>query len=132
MSKDINRIFEMRKKEINLALDSNYNTTCISYVLPPAYTGFRCKSNPTKKRSDNLIELLRDIKERKEEVADHRCKNKLRTVIVQHGISEGAYSNVYPHGPKAGVLYGLPKIHQAGVPVRPIISAIEFKGILPY
>jgi hypothetical protein len=46
-------------------------------------------------------------------------------------MSKGAYSNIYPHGPKAGVLYGLPKIHQAGVPVRPIISVIEFKGILP-
>jgi len=44
----------------------------------------KLKNNPTKKRSNKLIELLRDIKERKEEVVDHRCKNKLRTVIVHN------------------------------------------------
>jgi hypothetical protein len=34
------------------------------------------------------------------------------------------YNEIYPSGSKAGVLYGLPKVHKANTPVRPIISAI--------
>ena len=39
-------------------------------------------------------------------------------------MSDAVYRQIYPSGSKAGVLYGLPKIHKAGTPVRPIISAI--------
>ena len=32
---------------------------------------------------------------------------------------------VSPSGSRAGVLYGLPKIHKDGIPIRPIISAVN-------
>ena len=40
-------------------------------------------------------------------------------------ISEEVYKRVYPTGSRAGVLYGLPKIHKTGAPIRPIISAVK-------
>ncbi|MBI3220215.1 MAG: MCE family protein, partial [Bacteroidetes bacterium] len=35
------------------------------------------------------------------------------------------YKRVMPCGSRAGVLYGLPKIHKEGTPLRPIISAVK-------
>ena len=34
------------------------------------------------------------------------------------------YKAIRPTGSKAGVMYGLPKVHKSGTPLRPIISAV--------
>ncbi len=58
-------------------------------------------NDPTRKRETRLQGYLRSIKLAKE-----------------------TYKVIQPCGSRAGVLYGLPKIHKEGAPVRPIISAI--------
>ena len=64
----------------------------------------KLSSNPTSSRVDKLQVLLRKYKD---------------------VISEQLYNKIYPSGAKAGVLYGLPKIHKNNAPIRPIISAID-------
>jgi hypothetical protein len=39
-------------------------------------------------------------------------------------LSEVDYHRILPSGSRAGVMYGLPKIHKKNVPIRPIISSI--------
>ena len=39
-------------------------------------------------------------------------------------ITNETYYNLSPSGSRPGVLYGLPKIHKANCPIRPIISAV--------
>ncbi len=39
-------------------------------------------------------------------------------------ISDEVYKEIMPFGSRPGIMYGLPKIHKEGAPVRPIISAI--------
>ena len=51
-------------------------------------------------------------------------QNKLRQLKKKERISNELYKAIYPNGSKAGVLYGLPKIHKNGTPIRPIISQI--------
>jgi hypothetical protein len=38
-------------------------------------------------------------------------------------MSKETYDSIVPCGSRAGIMYGLPKIHKDGVPIRPIISA---------
>lgn len=57
-------------------------------------------------------------------------ENKLQTFFRDHKklkrpISDQEYRSITPCGSKAGVLYGLPKIHKNNVPLRPIISAVN-------
>ena len=50
----------------------------------------------------------------------NRLLNKLKTMAM---ISEEMYKNLFLSGSTPGILYGLPKIHKALVPLRPIFSA---------
>ena len=43
----------------------------------------------------------------------------------EHRIPVEVYKKIMPCGSRAGVIYGLPKIHKEGTPVRPIISAVK-------
>ena len=43
-------------------------------------------------------------------------------------IDDPLYQQLYPSGSRPGVLYGLPKIHKEGVPMRPILSSIGTCG----
>ncbi len=52
-----------------------------------------------------------------------RLHNYLLKLNKDDEIDDETYKRVYPCGSRAGVMYGLPKIHKEGVPVRPIISA---------
>jgi len=58
-------------------------------------------------------------------------ENKLQVFFREHkklrrkGIDKRIYSSITPCGSRAGVLYGLPKIHKNGAPIRPIISAVK-------
>lgn len=48
----------------------------------------------------------------------------LRSLTKKNEIPPEVYKELYPCGSRAGVMYGLPKIHKNGAPIRPIISAI--------
>ena len=61
--------------------------------------------DPTKKQKAKLINLLKKIKS-------------------EGGLSEVNYKKMYPTGAVSPKYYGLPKIHKAGTPLRPIISSI--------
>ena len=47
------------------------------------------------------------------------CPKRLKE---QGTINETLYGNLRPHGTTTSRLYGLPKIHKQGIPVRPILD----------
>ena len=54
-----------------------------------------------------------------------RVRNYLRDKVYKKNlIFEEVYKSLYPNGSHIGILYGLPKCHKSGVPVRPICSAV--------
>ena len=61
--------------------------------------------DPTPKQKNKLIGILRNIK-------------------AEGGLKEEVYKRLYPTGTGSPKFYGLPKIHKAGIPLRPIISSI--------
>ena len=58
----------------------------------------------------------------------NKYKNKLisllKTIKSEGGIDERTYKKPYPTGAGTPKFYGLPKVHKAGVPLRPIVSSI--------
>jgi len=62
--------------------------------------------NPTRMRETRLPCYLRSLH------AEHNTKHVPR----EHRIPDDVYKKVQPCGSRAGVLYGLPKIHKAGSP----------------
>jgi hypothetical protein len=56
---------------------------------------------------------------------EQRLQNNLRRLHKANKISAEVYKDILPCGSRAGVMYGLPKIHKDGAPLRPIISAIK-------
>ena len=61
-------------------------------------------TDPTNRQKNKLIQILKKIKE-------------------EGGMNEVTYKKVYPTGAGIPKFYGLPKIHKAGVPLRPIVSS---------
>ena len=57
----------------------------------------------------------------------NRQKNKLLQILKkikgEGGMNESTYKKMYPTGAGIPNFYGLPKIHKAGVPLRPIVSS---------
>jgi len=49
----------------------------------------------------------------------------IKKKLKRSGITKRIYETITPCGSRAGVLYGLPKIHKEGAPIRPIISAVK-------
>ena len=72
----------------------------------------KLKENETIKRETRLQNYLRQLAKTKEDTS----KTKITTDV---------YKRILPSGSRAGIMYGLPKIHKKGVPLRPIISAIK-------
>lgn len=66
--------------------------------------------NPTRIRENRLQVYLRTFHPKEE--------SKRR-------IPDAVYKKILPSGSRAGVLYGLPKVHKKGSPLRPIISAVK-------
>lgn len=52
-------------------------------------------------------------------------RTKLLSLKKEGKIDNKTYDRITPCGSRAGVLYGLPKIHKEGAPLRPIISAVQ-------
>ena len=50
--------------------------------------------------------------------------NILRNIKTEGGLNEETYRRLYPTGAGSPKLYGLPKIHKHGIPLRPITSSI--------
>ena len=50
--------------------------------------------------------------------------NLLKTIKVEGGISDAVYKRLYPTGAGSPTFYGLPKMHEEGMPLRPIVSSI--------
>ena len=61
-------------------------------------------ADPTTRQKNKLINLLMNIK-------------------AEGGINDETYKRMYPTGAGSPKFYGLPKIHKAGTPLRPIISS---------
>ena len=81
---------------------------------------------------EDYIKKLEDLLKQntyRELVADptNKYKNKLinllRTIKSEGGMNNNTYKRLYPTGAVSPKYYGLPKIHKAGVPLRPIISS---------
>ena len=74
-------------------------------------------------------ELLNDKKTYKEINTDptNKLKTKfislLRKIKVEGGIEEQLYKKMYPTGAVAPKFYGLPKIHNRDIPLRPTVSS---------
>ena len=62
-------------------------------------------SDPTTKHKNKLVNILKAIK-------------------TEGEIDEALYKKLYPTGAGPPKLYGLPKLHKEGIPLRPIISSI--------
>ena len=64
----------------------------------------------------------------KTNISDHilKLEDKLNRILrtIKPLIGEFAYNNIYSSGSKPGCLYGLPKIHKVGNPLRLIVSSI--------
>ena len=50
----------------------------------------------------------------------NRFLNKLKKVNL---ITEPIYKHLFVSGSAPGILYGLPKVHKNGIPLRPILAA---------
>lgn len=56
---------------------------------------------------------------------EKRLQNHLRYLGDKRFIDENIIRRIQPCGSRAGVMYGLPKVHKKGTPIRPIISAMN-------
>ena len=85
-----------------------------------------------KEEYDNKMEVILEdttkFKLLKTVISTHilKLEDKLNRLLrtVKHLIGESAYNTIYTSGSKPGFLYGLPKIHKLGNPLRPIVSSI--------
>jgi hypothetical protein len=84
----------------------------------------RLNENVTRLRETRLQNQLRNlhaptIHDIPEEKRDPKKEYR------KHRLTDEVYNRILPCGSRAGVLYGLPKIHKTGTPLRPIISAVK-------
>ena len=77
----------------------------INSLLNDTKTYLKLKSDPTPKYQDQLVKMLREWS---------------REGII----SESLKLRIYPRASEVPKLYGLPKIHKQGHPLRPIVSSI--------
>ena len=55
---------------------------------------------------------------------EEKLVRTLKKLKANNSISDETYKSLCPSGSRPGIMYGLPKVHKANVPIRPIISAI--------
>ena len=56
---------------------------------------------------------------------EKQLQNHLRYLWNNRFLDENILERIKPSGSRAGVLYGLPKVHKQHAPIRPIISAVN-------
>ena len=54
---------------------------------------------------------------------EDKINRNLKKLKDNNNITEEEYKNLYATGTSPGIMYGLPKIHKQGIPVRPILSS---------
>jgi hypothetical protein len=55
---------------------------------------------------------------------ERRVRSVLKSLKKQNKLDPILYKRIYPSGSRPGLLYGLPKVHKKGTPLRPIMSAV--------
>ena len=79
--------------------------------IPSDATKFKVSSN------QDIYDVSRKI--------ERKVRNYLRDHLKKPGlITEEEYKKMYPNGSHIGIMYGLPKVHKNGHPMRPVCSAI--------
>ena len=86
----------------------------VSELLSTSGKFVRLAENETRIREQRLQIYLRSLR-----------SAKTKNIRREHRIEKEVYDKILPCGSRAGVLYGLPKIHKVGTPIRPIISAVK-------
>ena len=70
-----------------------------------------------KHKNQDLYKISRSV--------ETKVRNYLREHVKKPGyIDAETYSRLYPNGSHISVMYGLPKVHKANCPMRPICSAV--------
>ena len=102
---DTNRLILTVDKGVALAVLDKEDYIKKAEDLLEDNTYKKIAEDPTTKQKNKLISILRNIK-------------------AEGGLKEEVYKRLYPTGAGSPKFYGLPKIHKAGIPLRPIISSI--------
>jgi len=102
----------------------DYRTKMMGIVNTPGKFQ-KLKGNVTRTRETRLQNILRSLNSDVEKVVDLNSAKGSRIELKKRRMSDEVYRRVLPCGSRAGVLYGLAKIHKANVPLRPIISAVQ-------
>ena len=105
LRRDTNKIILTVDKGVSLVVMNreDYQKKALELLDQPTYKTLA--ADPTNKYKNKLISLLKTIKS-------------------EGGIDETTYKKLYPTGAGTPKFYGLPKVHKAGVPLRPIVSSI--------
>ena len=80
-----------------------YHQKCLALLQPPTYVPL--SRDPTSKVERRIMDIIKDFKTKKY-------------------ISKELFHKLKPSLSKAPHFYGLPKVHKAETPLRPIVSAI--------
>ena len=48
-----------------------------------------------------------------------------RKLLNNNHINEEEYKNIFATGTNPGITYGLPKVHKANIPLRPVLSSFK-------
>ena len=104
LKKDKERIILTTDKGVALVVMNKADYITKSEELLNTSTYKKIPEDPTNRHKARLINILKNIKS-------------------EGGLSEEIYKKMYPTGAVSPKYYGLPKIHKAGTPLRPIISS---------
>jgi len=100
---------------------SDYSSKVTSILNTGGKFSLLLKGDPTQLREKRLQNELRDLWK-----AKNGPRPKVGEVPSKKQVLDWkVYDRLLPCGSKAGVLYGLPKVHKSGTPIRPIISAVQ-------
>ena len=94
----------------------------VKKVLRKAQNANKSPSNITKEEFNALQELKKD-QDRITKRQKAGLINILNNIKSEGGLSKESYRKMYPTGDVSPKYDGLPKIHKAGTPLRPIISS---------
>ena len=115
ITKEEQRALKELKKDTNRVILTADKGTCLVFMDKEEYINktqdllkeetYRIiPEDPTNKQKNKLIQLLKKIK-------------------TEGGINEDNYKQMYPTGAGIPKFYGLPKVHKAGVPLKPLSPA---------
>ena len=83
------------------------------------------KFEKVEKNKDNPIKIVFSLEDK-----IRRFLQKTFKLVDSNGKRGPTYEFLYPSGTNLGILYGLPKVHKANWPIRPILSAVNTPNYL--